>query len=214
MIDGSIFVKTDALRLLREADVLTQNISNNLRQDTTITNQEFQKNITDVEAMQKQILTEKNILQKQLETLDNQAFSKEEKQLQQNWKATIERLKGVETTLEALVSSMYEQESTINAREMIEQWAQAFCNRDTKTILKFASNQVQAHFLERELLSQTFDNEEESVPWRHPGQPEKHQQQEPAALVGLGPLAQQGMADKGPRQREHPIKGVHAYECA
>ena len=63
MIDGSIFVKTDALRLLREADVLTQNISNNLRQDTTITNQEFQKNITDVEAMQKQILTEKNILQ-------------------------------------------------------------------------------------------------------------------------------------------------------
>ena len=45
MIDGSIFVKTDALRLLREADVLTQNISNNLRQDTTITNQEFQKNI-------------------------------------------------------------------------------------------------------------------------------------------------------------------------
>ena len=178
MIDGSIFVKTDALRLLREADVLTQNISNNLRQDTTITNQEFQKNITDVEAMQKQILTEKNILQKQLETLDNQAFSKEEKQLQQNWKATIERLKGVETTLEALVSSMYEQESTINAREMIEQWAQAFCNRDTKTILKFASNQVQAHFLERELLSQTFDNEEESVsfgwssPWPWGGENE------------------------------------------
>lgn len=170
VVDGSIFAKTDALRLLYEAETLMENISNDM-QDFTMTNPKFQKNTVDMKAMQEQIAAEKSVLQKQLEKLNSQASSKEETALQQDWETTIQRLETSEETLAKLELSMSEWKSTRAAKEVIEQWAQAFCNRDAQTIVKLANTEVQEYLLERELLSQSFDGEKDtalfgwSSPW-------------------------------------------------
>ncbi len=52
----------------------------------------------------------------------------------------------------------------------IEQWAKAFCDRDAKTILKFASEEVKNQFMEQELLALGIDDEYEaaSFGWSSP----------------------------------------------
>ncbi len=170
VVDGSVFVKTDASRLLHEAETLIEKISNDINQDIIMTDQNFQKNIVDMKAMQKQIAAEKSVLQKQLEKLNSQASSKEETALQQDWETTIQRLETSEETLAKLELSMGEWKSAFVAKEAIEQWAQAFCNRDAETIVKFASTEVQEYLLGRELLSQSFDGEKDtaSFGWSSP----------------------------------------------
>lgn len=170
VVDGSIFAKTDALRLLHEAETLIEKISNDIHQDIIVTDQDFQENIVDMKAMQEQIAAEKSVLQKQLEKLNSQASSKEETALQQDWETTIRRLETSEETLAKLELSMSEWKSTRAAKEAIEQWAQAFCNRDAQTIVKLANTEVQEYLLERELLSQSFDGEKDtaSFGWSSP----------------------------------------------
>lgn len=170
VVDGSVFVKTDASRLLHEAETLIEKISNDIHQDIIVTDQDFQENIVDMKAMQEQIAAEKSVLQKQLEKLNSQASSKEETALQQDWETTIRRLETSEETLAKLELSMSEWKSTRAAKEAIEQWAQAFCNRDAETIVKLANTEVQEYLLERELLSQSFDGEKDtaSFGWSSP----------------------------------------------
>jgi len=169
VVDGSVFVKSDALSFLYEADTLMDNVANDMQGDT-MTDAKFQKNITDINAMQKRIGAEKNVLQKQLEKLNSQAFSKEEIALRQDWEATIQHLEIFTETLAELELRMSEWKSAHAAKEAIEQWAQAFCNRDAKTILKLASTEVQEYFVGRELLSQSFDGEKDtaSFGWSSP----------------------------------------------
>lgn len=169
VVDGSVFVKSDALSFLYEADTLIDKVANDMQGDT-MTDAKFQKNITDINAMQKQIEAEKSVLQKQLERLNSQVSSKEKITLQQNWEATIKRLETSEKSLSELELRMSEWKSAHTAKEAITEWAQAFCNRDARTIIKLASADVQAYLLGKELLSQSFDGEKDtaSFGWSSP----------------------------------------------
>ena len=173
VVDGSIFIKTNASRLLYEAETLIEDILDDLDQDNITTNQKFQKNIVDIKAMKEQIVTEKKVLQKQLEKLKNQISLKEVtalQQLQQEWETTIQHFETSEETLIELERNLSEWESAKYVKKIIEQWAQAFCNRDAKTIIKLANIDVQKELIERELLSQSLDGKTEnaSFGWSSP----------------------------------------------
>lgn len=69
----------------------------------------------------------------------------------------------LEKDLDACQSAMGTSEKAQTAYQTVEQWAQAFCDRDGSTIVKLADEKAEQNLVNRELLQQGFDGGKDYV---------------------------------------------------
>lgn len=166
--DGSIFVKSSALTTLNDAKDISYALNQELYQGKTMTAEEIQEKQIELEKLQKQVITEELKLKRQLEKLNEQELKQKElAAVRSKLQGLIQELENTGKQLEedqaACQSAMKASENMPVVYKTIEQWAQAFCDRDARTILRFADEDLASQLESRELLNR--DSFGWSSPW-------------------------------------------------
>ncbi|MDE5698036.1 MAG: hypothetical protein K2I96_11605 [Lachnospiraceae bacterium] len=118
--------------------------------------------------IQKQLTTGKMQLQWQLEKVKELQLTQEESaaletRLQQLIQQAEDLLQQLDHAQAVCQSEIEAEETNQTAYEAVEQWAQAFCNRDSSTIVKLADEKAEENMVNRELLQQGFDGGKDYV---------------------------------------------------
>lgn len=183
VIDGSVFVKNstfytnyyteDMEDLLTRIESLQKENLQKMYQGTTITVQELEKNLVKIEELQKQLAAEEAVLKHQLEELETLQPNQEETVLQQE-KLKQEKLQELLQQAQSSALQLEEAHAEIKslqesakanqtAYDTIEQWAQAFCDRDGATIIQLADERVEQKLVNDDILLHGFDGEKDYV---------------------------------------------------
>lgn len=149
--------------VLEKANTLFGEITvQQLYDGTEITVEEIKERQMQLENLEKELLAEKEQLQKQSdETEDLMETLKE-------LEASIAQAEAEKALLSELLEGV---DGNLSVKEYIEQWAQAFCNRDGKTIVSMADENAEQIFIDRALLTEGISGEADyaafgwSSPW-------------------------------------------------
>ncbi|MDE7323340.1 MAG: hypothetical protein K2N73_11605 [Lachnospiraceae bacterium] len=183
--NGSIFVKNSALSAIRNANGMIQTIREDAYEGRIWTDEELKTKLSELEEIKQQLAREEIKLLQQWEKLDTKpltqeklyeriltqeqqdVLNKKQEMMAQQLKDAIKQIEDVQAECSSMVK---EAEKIPAAAKTLEQWAQAFCNRDARTITKLSSEDVQNHLIERELLAQDFDGTKDtaSFGWSSP----------------------------------------------
>ncbi len=174
--NGSIFVKDLLHYTVMEVNGLSQTILQEAAQGTTMTTEELYAMQVSLAELQNQLIKGEMQLQWQLEkTKELQLTQQESAALEARLLEMIQEAQAAERQLEenlVVCQSMLDTSGQSHtAYETIEQWAQAFCDRDGTAIVKLADEKAEQALADRELLQQGFDGKKDyiafgwSSPW-------------------------------------------------
>lgn len=166
--DGSIFFKNSISTVLHDAEEMSQSINQELANGATMTVGELQDRQVSLSELQKQLTMGEMKTQRQLEKVNELQLTQEESaalkaRLQELLQESESAMQQLEKDLAACQSVMDASENAQTAYNTIEQWAQAFCDRDGVAIVKLAAEQAQQDLVNRDLLQQGFDGEKDYV---------------------------------------------------
>lgn len=166
--DGSIFFKDSISTVLHDAEEMSQSINQELANGATMTVGELQDRQVSLAELQNQLTIGEMTTQRQLEKVNELQLTQEESaaleaRLQELLQESESAMQQLEIDLAACQSAVDASESARTAYETIEQWAQAFCDRDGVTIVKLATEKAQQDLVNRDLLQQGFDGEKDYV---------------------------------------------------
>ncbi len=166
--NGSLFVKNSIAAALALAH-------RELDGGTESTNEERRAKQESMWEIQNQLTKGKMQLQWQLDKVKELQLTQEEsaalearlQQLIRQAEDVLQQLEHAQAVCQSLIEA---EERNQSAYEAIEQWAQAFCDRDARTILRLADEDVANELESRELLLYGFNGEENyaSFGWSSP----------------------------------------------
>ncbi|MDE6054932.1 MAG: hypothetical protein K2G55_14505, partial [Lachnospiraceae bacterium] len=183
--NGSIFVKNSVLLTLVDARDLSQTLNQELEHGATITVEELHAKQVSLIEMQKQLTMGEMKVRWQLEKMKELQLTSEESaaleaRLQELIRESQDAKQQLEKDLETCQSMINAAENTQTAYKTIEQWAQAFCDRDGSTIVKLADEKAEQALANRDLLLQGFADGKDYVafgwssPWPWGGNYDKN----------------------------------------
>lgn len=166
--DGSIFVRNTLYQTIADAGELSQSFRQNTEQGTAMTAQELQDQLVSLTELQKQLTIGETQTQRLLEKARELQLTQEESAvLETTLQGWIQESRSVmqqlEEDLDTCKSMLHASENTRTAYDTIEQWAQAFCDRNGAAIVKLADDRTEQDLADRGLLIQGFDGEKDYV---------------------------------------------------
>lgn len=166
--DNSIFFKDSISAVLHNAEEMSQSINQELANGATMTAEELRDRQVSLSELQKQLTMEEMKTQRQLEKVSELQLTQEETsaleaRLQELLQKSESAMQQLEKDFDACQSAMGTSEKAQTAYQTVEQWAQAFCDRDGSTIVKLADEKAEQNLVNRELLQQGFDGEKDYV---------------------------------------------------
>lgn len=163
---GTTFAEMDVYKLTAQQEQLLKNaaeLSQKTSQNSVLTDDELKEALAQIEELEKDLQIQTADLQKELEVL------KELEAKQGKNTAKEESLLEVSEQFEMAVVQLEQQKKQLNellnhvntdlmVRELIEQWAQAFCSRDGETIVSLANDKTKQKFVNADMLVQGFED--------------------------------------------------------
>lgn len=159
--NGSIFVKNILYQTLADAQELTQTFHQELFQGTAMTVEELENQLVSLAEMQNRLSTGIMKIQWQQEKSGELQLTQEESatleaRLQEWIQEAVSVLKQIEEdidTCQDMMNASEEMDLQVQiAYKTVEQWAQAFCDRDGETIVSLADDKVAQELADRDLL--------------------------------------------------------------
>lgn len=172
--NGSVFIKNTTSAAIIAAREQSEALNQALAANAAMTAEVLQKKQIELEELKSRLVIEELKLQKQheqaMELLDQKNKAALEARLQemtQNLEASKRQLEDAQAACQSAVKAA---EANQSAYEAIGQWAQAFCDRDAKTIIRLADENVEMQFVDRDFLDQGFDGKQNyaSFGWSSP----------------------------------------------
>lgn len=176
---GTTFAEMDVYKLTAQQEQLLKNadeLSQKTSQNSVLTDDELKEALAQIEELEKDLQIQTADLQKELEVLkeleakQGKNTAKEESLLQvsEQFETAVVQLKQQKKQLNELLNHV---NTDLMVRELIEQWAQAFCSRDGGTIIRLANDKTEQKFVNEDMLVCGFEDGKDyaafgwSSPW-------------------------------------------------